>query len=100
MFINILSVGVKGTWPTSSQRSVGTGQGHVCAQGHKLEHRKFCTNIRQNFFTVRAMEHWNRLPREVSGVFFPGDIQDLPGCLPVQPAAGSLLWHAVGLDDL
>ena len=29
--------------------------------GHKLEHRKFCTSI----FIVRVMEHWKRLPREV-----------------------------------
>ena len=33
--------------------------------GHKLEHRKLQTNTRKNFFTVRVMEHWNRLPREV-----------------------------------
>ena len=32
--------------------------------GHKIEHRKFCTNMRKNF-TVRVIEHWNRLPREV-----------------------------------
>ena len=35
------------------------------SNGHKLEHRKFCTNMRMNFFTVRVREHWNRLPREV-----------------------------------
>ena len=33
--------------------------------GLKLEHRKFHTNIRKDFFTIRVMEHWNRLPREV-----------------------------------
>ena len=33
--------------------------------GYKLEHRKFCTNMRRNFFTMRVMEHWNRLPREL-----------------------------------
>ena len=33
--------------------------------GHKLDNRKFCTNMRRKFFTVRVMEHWNRLPREV-----------------------------------
>jgi len=30
--------------------------------GHKL---KLCLNIRKDFFTLRVMEHWNRLPREV-----------------------------------
>ena len=33
--------------------------------GHKLEHRKFCLNMRRSLFTVRVTEHWNRLPREV-----------------------------------
>jgi len=31
--------------------------------GHKLKHRKFHLNMRKNF-TLRMMEHWNRLPRE------------------------------------
>jgi len=34
--------------------------------GHKLKHRKFCLNMRKNFFTVRVMEHWNRLPRRTA----------------------------------
>jgi len=32
--------------------------------GHKLKHRKFHLNMRKNFFPLRVMEHWNRLPRE------------------------------------
>jgi len=31
--------------------------------GHKLKHKKFCLNVRKNFFTLRVTEHWNRLPR-------------------------------------
>jgi len=31
--------------------------------GHKLRHRKFHRNMRKN--TLRVMEHWQRLPREV-----------------------------------
>jgi len=33
--------------------------------GHKLKHKKFHLNMRKNFFTLRMMEHWNRLPSEV-----------------------------------
>jgi len=32
--------------------------------GHELKYRKFLLNMRKNFFTLRVMEHWNRLPRE------------------------------------
>jgi len=32
--------------------------------GHKLKHRKFCLNVRKNFFPLRVTEHWNRLPTE------------------------------------
>ena len=42
----------------------------VCSErtrcnGLKLEHRKFHTNVQKYFFTVRVMERWHRLPREV-----------------------------------
>jgi len=32
--------------------------------GHKLNHRKFQTNMTTVFFTMRVTKHWNRLPRE------------------------------------
>jgi len=35
------------------------------SSGLKLEHRKFCTNMKKNFVKVSVTEHWNRLPREV-----------------------------------
>ena len=35
------------------------------SNGLELEHRKLCTDMWKNFFTVRVTEHWNRLPREV-----------------------------------
>jgi len=28
---------------------------------HILKHRKFCLNMKKNFFTLRMTEHWNRL---------------------------------------
>ena len=31
---------------------------------HKLKHRKFRLNMRKNFFPLRVMESWPRLPRE------------------------------------
>ncbi|KGL81100.1 hypothetical protein N309_15140, partial [Tinamus guttatus] len=32
--------------------------------GCKLKHRKFHLHVRKNFFAVRVIEPWNRLPRE------------------------------------
>jgi len=40
------------------------------SRGLKLERRKLRTNMQNNFFMVRVMERWDRLPREVSSVSF------------------------------
>ena len=96
MFINILNVGVKGTWPTSFQQSVGTGQGEMainCSIGSsnqyvkELLHREGDGALEQAFLGG-------------CGFSSSADIQGLSGYLPVQPAVGSLLCRGVGLDDL
>ena len=33
--------------------------------GLEREHRKLHTNMQKNFFTIRVMDHWNWVPREV-----------------------------------
>jgi len=40
-----------------SNRTKGSGQ--------KLKLRQFHTNTRKYFFTIRVMEHWNRLRKEI-----------------------------------
>jgi len=62
MLINILRVGVNRMQPDSFQWCPATGQG---AMGTNLKHKKFHPNTRKSLFTLRVMEHWNWLPREV-----------------------------------
>ncbi|PKU48719.1 hypothetical protein llap_1043 [Limosa lapponica baueri] len=66
--------------------------------GHKLEHRKFRLNMRQNFEGDRALE---QTVQRGCGVSFSRDTQNPPGCVLVQPALGEpALAGGVGLDDL
>jgi len=54
---------------------------------HKLKHSKFHLNMRKSFFTLRVMEHWNRLPR---GVVEPPSLEIFKTHLGV--VLCSLLW--------
>jgi len=71
-----------------SQRDMANLFSAVCGDrtrgnSHKLERRKFRTNMRRNFFTVRVMEHLTQAAQRGCGFSFSGDTQDPPGCQPV-----------------
>ncbi|PKU45308.1 hypothetical protein llap_4382 [Limosa lapponica baueri] len=67
--------------------------------GHKLQRRKFHSNMRKNFFMVRVTEPWNRLPREVvespSLKIFKTHLGAVIMCY-----RQSCFGRGVGLDDL
>ena len=48
--------------------------------GHKLKHRKIHPNTRKNFFTLRVMEHWNRLSRGLWSLLLWSSFQLLTYC--------------------
>lgn len=69
------------------------------AKGQKMIHRKLHLNMRNNFFTVRVIIHWNTAQRGC-GVFLTGNIPETSGCNPVKRALGlSCLSREVGPDD-
>jgi len=55
--------------------------------GHKLKHGKFQLNRRKNFFPLRVMEPWNRLPREA---VVSASLEILKTC--IDKVLCSLLW--------
>lgn len=70
MLLNSLLAGGGKAKIKSEVKSVGPGSFFVVPSDrtrgsrHKLEHKKFHTNVRKSFFTVKVTEHWTRLPRE------------------------------------
>ena len=65
-----------------------------------MDHRKFCSNMQKNFFTVRVTEYWNRLLREVlespSLEIFKAYLDAYLGNLPYRTCFG----RGAGPDDL
>jgi len=47
--------------------------------GFKLKEGRFRSDIRNKFFTMRAVKHWNRLPAEPVDAPFPGSVQGQVG---------------------
>jgi len=66
--------------------------------GHKLKHRRFSLTIRKHLFTMRATEHWHRLPREAAE---SPSSETLKSCLDI--AVGKSRWSCLsrgfGLDE-
>jgi len=65
---------------------------------HKLKYRKFHLNMRNNFFTLKVTENWNKLLREVMESPFLEIFKtqlDTFLC-----TLGNLLYRGVGLDGL
>lgn len=64
---------------------------------HKLERRGFHMNMRKKILYCEADRASAQASQPGCRFSIPGDIQNLPGCLPVSPAVGNLLWQGAGL---
>ena len=70
------------------------------SNGLKLDHRKFCTNMQKNIFTIWLMEHWNRLPREVVGSSCMEIFKTHPDVYLCDLLQSTCFIRGVELDDL
>ena len=62
--------------------------------GHRLEHSKLHRDTRQNFFSVRVTEHWNRLRGEAA----ESPLETFKTC--VDAFLGTCFRRVVGQHDL
>jgi len=88
MFVSILNVGVKETWPTSLQRSVGTGQGKTAinlsiGSSTPIREGTHTSNIDVELLHSEGDRALEQAAWRGCGFSFSGDIQDPSGCLPV-----------------
>jgi len=67
--------------------------------GHKLKQRKFQLNMRKNFFPLRVMEPWPRLPREVVESSSLEIFKTRLDAVPCSLLHVTLLRQGIGLDD-
>lgn len=75
--------------------SVGAGD-RTRGNGHQLKHWRLPWNIRKHFCTVRVIEHWHKLLREVQGREARSPSLNDPG----QPSQGGSAQEGLAGQDL
>ena len=65
----------------------------------KLAHRQFHNNMEKSFFTLRVMEHWNTLPREVVESPSTGIFKTHVDAYLCNLLQGTCFRRRVGFDD-